>query len=49
MYEKYGSMNRASLSLGCSGTTLKKILIKNGVKLKTHVPQRWNINSIRQG
>ncbi|QLY79206.1 hypothetical protein [Clostridium intestinale] len=35
LYNKYGSMTRTSLSLGCSNATLKKFLIENGIEIKT--------------
>lgn len=47
LYEKYGTLTRAALSVGCSATTLKRLLIENGVEIKPYVPKRWNINSIR--
>lgn len=47
LYEKYGTLARAALSLGCSSTTLKRILVANGVEIKPYVAKRWNINSIR--
>jgi hypothetical protein len=46
-YEKYGSLNRAALSLDCSPKTLKKLLIENGVEIKIYIPERWNIKMIR--
>ncbi|AGK97377.1 hypothetical protein [Clostridium pasteurianum] len=47
LYEKYGTLARAALSLGCSPTTLKRLLIENGVEIKPYVAKRWNVNSIR--
>jgi rRNA maturation protein Nop10 len=44
LYEKFGSMNRAALSMGCEPSTLKEILIKNGVEIKKYTPKRFNIN-----
>lgn len=43
LYEKYGSMNRAALSLGCSPVKLKQILIENGITIKKYKAARWNI------
>ena len=43
LYDKYGSLNRAALSLDCSPTTLKKLLVNNGIELKKHKPHRWNM------
>jgi len=43
LYDKYGSMSRAALSLGCSGPYLKKMLVKNGVEIKKYKPARWDI------
>lgn len=34
LYEKYDSMNRAVLSLGCSHAKLKQILAENGIGIK---------------
>lgn len=47
LYEKYGSLNRAALSLSCSPVTLKKLLIENGVEIKKYTPKHWDINLIR--
>lgn len=49
LYKKYGSLNRAALSMGCSPWKLKNVLVENGIKIKSYVAPRWNINSIRQG
>ncbi|MFT9496624.1 hypothetical protein [Anaerosolibacter sp.] len=45
LYGKYGSLNRAALSAGCSPAYLKKILIKHGIEIKTPPPFRMDINS----
>lgn len=47
LYEKYGSMNRAALSLGCSPAKLKQILVENGIKIKKYKAPRWNIKRRR--
>lgn len=47
LYKKYGTLTRTALSADCSPTTVKKILIKNGVELNTYIPPRLHINSIR--
>jgi len=43
LYEKYGSMNRAALSLDCSGPYLKKVLVANGIEIKKYKAARWDI------
>ncbi|EDK35310.1 hypothetical protein [Clostridium kluyveri] len=43
LYNKYGSLNRAALSVDCAPTTLKNILIENGVEIKRHKAPRWGI------
>ncbi|MDW7673202.1 MAG: hypothetical protein SCK28_01575 [Bacillota bacterium] len=45
LYEKYGSLNRAALSAGCSPGYLKKILLNNNIEIKKPKPYRININS----
>ncbi|APC41081.1 hypothetical protein [Clostridium estertheticum] len=42
LYEKYGSMNRAALSLGCSPVKLKQILIENKIEIKIYKAARWD-------
>jgi hypothetical protein len=44
LYKKYGSLNRAALSAGCSPQFLKKILIQNNIEIVTPKPSRFNIN-----
>jgi predicted HTH domain antitoxin len=43
LYEKYGSMNRAALSLGCSPAKLKQILLENEIEIKQYKAPRWDI------
>lgn len=43
LYEKYGSMNRAALSLGCSPIKLKQVLLENKVEIKVYKAARWDI------
>lgn len=45
LYKKYGSLNRASLSLGCGPAKLKKILTEHSIEIKRPAPVRFNINS----
>ena len=44
LYEKYGSMNRAALSLWCSPVKLKQVLVENGIEIKKYKAARWDIN-----
>lgn len=44
LYNKYGSINRAALSMDCSAAKLKRVLVENGVELKKHKPPRLNMN-----
>mgnify|MGYP000856603221 CR=1 FL=1 len=48
LYDKYKSINRAALSLGCSPTTLKKVFVNNGIELKKSKPTAWSINYSRK-
>ena len=43
LYDKYGSINRAALSVGCSPIHLKKIFIENNVQIKQPKAVRFNI------
>jgi len=43
LYHKYGSMNRAALSVGCSPVKLKQILTENDIEIKQYKAARWNI------
>lgn len=43
LYNKFGSLNRTALSLDCSPTTLKKLLIDNGIELKKYKPAKLNM------
>lgn len=38
LYKKYGSMNRAALSLGCSPIKLKRVLVENNIEIVTPKP-----------
>ena len=44
VYDKYGSMNRAALSLGYSSVKLKQVLVENGVEIKKYKPAKWVIS-----
>jgi len=43
LYQKYQSMNRAALSLGCSGPSLKKVLVENGVEIIKYKAAGWDV------
>ncbi|MFT5872798.1 MAG: hypothetical protein ACI8WT_001735 [Clostridium sp.] len=43
LYKKYGSMNRAALSLDCSAIKLKQVLVENGIEIKKYKPAKWDI------
>ncbi|AGK99031.1 hypothetical protein [Clostridium pasteurianum] len=45
LYEKYGTLARAALSLDCSPTHLKKVLVNAGVEIKSYKAEKWNMKS----
>ncbi|WP_066619697.1 hypothetical protein [Clostridium magnum] len=47
LYEKYKTLQRTALSADCSPTTVKKILVKNGIELNTYKAPRLHIGSLK--
>lgn len=45
LYEKYGTLARTALSLDCSPTHLKKVLVNAGVEIKPYKAEKWNMKS----
>ncbi|AGK97975.1 hypothetical protein [Clostridium pasteurianum] len=45
LYEKYGTLSRAALSLDCSPTHLKKVLVNAGVEINPYKAEKWNMKS----
>ena len=43
LYKKYGTLQAVQMRLGYAPTTIKRLLLENGVELKKHVPVRWDI------